>query len=126
MLLDTCTLLWLVSDQGRLSQRALSLIEANAGSLFVSAITGFEITIKHRKGGLTLPLPPRDWLEEALDHHGISDIPIDWRLAEASVTLPLLHRDPADRLIVATARAAGLTILTPDPLIAAYDVPVAW
>jgi PIN domain nuclease of toxin-antitoxin system len=126
MLLDTCTLLWLADEQKQLSERARQLIEDNAGSLFVSAITAFEIAVKHRRGALVLPLPPHEWIAAALEQHGIADIPIDWRIAEQSVSLPLLHKDPADRLIVATARATGLTVLTPDPLIAAYDVRVAW
>ena len=126
MLLDTCTLLWLVDDQNKLSARARVLISENAGSLFISSITAVEITLKHRRGALRLPLEPVDWIMEALEQHGIVDIPVDWRIAERSASLPILHKDPADRLIVATAMATGLPILTPDPHISAYDVKVLW
>jgi PIN domain nuclease of toxin-antitoxin system len=126
VLLDTCTLLWLADDQNRLSARARDAIAAEAGSLFISSITAFEITTKHRRGALRLPMEPVDWITEALEHHGIADIPVDWRIAERSASLPLHHKDPADRLIVATAMVTGLAILTPDPLIRAYDVKVIW
>ncbi len=126
MLLDTCTLLWLADDQNKLSARARVLISENAGSLFISSITAVEITLKHRRGALRLPLEPVDWIMEALEQHGIVDIPVDWRIAERSASLPILHKDPADRLIVATAMATGLPILTPDPHISAYDVKVLW
>jgi len=126
VILDTCALLWLADDQSKLSERARGAIEQSAGSLFISSITAFEITLKHRRGALRLPLEPADWLREALEHHGIADIPVDWRVAERAASLPPLHRDPTDRMIVATALATGLAILTPDPLIAAYDVRVVW
>jgi PIN domain nuclease of toxin-antitoxin system len=104
VLLDTCVFLWLADDQEMLSPRARQLIADNAGSLFISSISAFEIAVKHRKGALRLPLSPADWIGEALEHHGITDIPVDWRIAERSASLPPLHRAPADRLIVAHDR----------------------
>ena len=126
MPLDPCVFLWLADAQEMLSPRARQLIADNAASLFISSISAFEIALKHRKGALRLPLSPSDWIAEALEHHGITDIPVDWRVAERSASLPPLHRDPAGRLIVATALTTGLPILTPDPLIKAYDATVFW
>jgi PIN domain nuclease of toxin-antitoxin system len=120
LLLDTCTLLWLVAERGRLSARAKRLIAEHAGSLFLSAISAFEIALKHRKGRLTLPLTPANWIASVLEFHGVVEIPVDCDIAARSVALPQLHDDPCDRIIVATAQARGLTILTPDPLIRAY------
>src|SRR5207248_10108333 len=100
LLLDTCCLLWLVGEQHRLSARARQLIAAHADSLFISAITGFEIALKQAKGRLVLPLPAEPWLERALVQHSVGEIPVTWRIAARSATLPPLHADPCDRIIV--------------------------
>ena len=127
MLLDTCTLLWLASSSNKLPANVRRVIASNAGNLFISAITAFEIGIKHRRGKLELPLAPADWIAEALDHHGVQEIAIDWRIAERSTSLPRLHKDPADRIIVATSLTTGAPILTPDGDIAQYPgVTVIW
>lgn len=127
LLLDTCSLLWLVADQDRLSARARSLLAAKAGALFVSAISAFEIGIKARRKALTLLLPPEEWYARALEFHGLREIPVDGRIACRSTQLPPLHGDPCDRIIVATAQLAAMTLVTPDPLIRAYPgIEVAW
>lgn len=127
LLLDTCALLWLVDDQTQLSTRALELIRGNAEELCVSAISAFEISLKHRKGRLTLPLEPERWFGLALEHHGLFECPVSWQVATRSALLPDLHADPCDRILVATAQIHGGTLLTPDPHIANYpDVRVEW
>jgi len=127
VVLDTCTLLWLAADQARLSTTARQEIAARADALFVSAISAFEIGVKHAKGKLVLPLDPQEWIARALEQHGIHEIAVDARIAVRATQLPLLHSDPCDRMIVATAKLHSLSILTPDPLIAAYaDVNVLW
>ena len=127
MLLDTCTLLWLASTPRRLPPKVRRVIANNAGNLFISAITAFEIGIKHRRGALELPLAPDEWIAQALDHHGVQEIPVDWRVAERSTSLPLLHKDPADRIIIATSLITGSPILTPDGEIKQYPgVTVVW
>ena len=124
MLLDTCTLLWLASTPRKLPGSVRRAITDNAGHLFISAITAFEIGIKHRRGALDLPLPPADWIARALEHHGVREVPVDWRIAERSTSL---HGDPADRIIIATALVTGVSILTPDSQISQYpDVTVVW
>jgi PIN domain nuclease of toxin-antitoxin system len=126
-LLDTCTFLWLVAEQERLSPAARAYLAAHAGRLFVSAISGFEIALKQRKGALGLPLPTRTWYSRALEFHGLREAALDGPIAIAAAELPPLHRDPCDRIIVATAQAHGLTVVTPDPAIAAYPgTSVVW
>ena len=127
LLLDTCAFLWLAADQSKLSAEAKELIERESGDLVLSSISAFEIAVKHRKGKLRLPREPREWVPLALHHHGVSEVPVDSRIAIRSCELPPLHSDPADRLIVATAQLEGLEILTPDDKIAAYpEVIVRW
>lgn len=127
LLLDTCTLLWLVAEPDRLSDKASGLIRRHAGALHISSITAFELGIKQRKGRLTLPLPAPEWFSRALALHGLRDVPIDGEIAGRSTQLPPIHGDPADRFIVATAQRDSLLILTPDPHIHAYpDTRVVW
>jgi PIN domain nuclease of toxin-antitoxin system len=120
LLLDTCTLLWLTSDQAKLSATAQQAISANAGWLCVSAISGFEIAQKVAKGKLVLPRPPAEWMELALRLHGLKSLALEMDSAISAGALPALHADPFDRLLIAIAQARRLTLLTPDPLIRQY------
>ena len=120
MLLDPCTLIWLAIDLSRLSNDALRAISANAGSLYVSAISPWELALKHKKQKLKLPFPPEIWYRGVLQQHGLEEIEVSGEIALASVALPDLHGDPADRIIVATSQAFGYPLITPDPIIRRY------
>lgn len=126
LLLDTCTLLWLAANQRKLSTAARDLIAGPEAALYVAAITAFELGVKHRRGGLKLPMEPERWYEEALTFHQLTEIPMTGAIAARSAALPLVHTDPCDRIIVATAQMVGLTIVTPDAHIRAYAVKTAW
>ena len=120
LLLDTCTLLWLTSDQTKLSPVARQALSDHAGQLYVSAISGFEIAQKVAKGKLLLPRPPLAWMERALALHGLKSLALEMGSALAAGALPALHADPFDRLLIAAAQAHRLSLLTPDPLIRQY------
>jgi len=124
ILLDTCALLWLATDQSRLSRRALRMIE-QAPIVYISAITCFEIGIKHRSGKLKLPLSPREWCEGILKHHDISVLQVDAEICIKATELPLIHRDPCDRFIIATAMLNELLVVTADERFGEYGVGVA-
>ena len=127
ILLDTCTLLWLAADQKKLSPKAKKEIEKNANALFISSISAFEIAVKSRSGKLTLQLSALKWFTRAIDFHGIKEIPVTSDIAIASVELPLLHNDPCDRIIIATAQINNMHILTCDQLITQYkQAEVIW
>ena len=127
LLLDTCTLLWLSSDQSQLSQAAKDSIKSHSDSLFVSAITAFEIAVKCKRGKLELPIPAQDWYEFALEFHGIRELPINGKVGLASVHLPDHHNDPCDRMIIATASLHQMKILTCDKHISQYnEAEVIW
>jgi PIN domain nuclease of toxin-antitoxin system len=127
LLLDTCTFLWLVGQQESLSTQAKKLITKYSNALFISVISAFEIGVKQQKGLLTLPMPAEQWLEQATEAHGIIPLSIDIKVAIQSTQLTRVHRDPADRLIIATALTHDLTILTPDEHISAYsEVKTLW
>jgi len=126
-LLDTCTFLWLVADQPRISNRALGCVRTRPGSLFVSAISAFEIALRHAYRKLHLPLAPATWWREALAFHGVVEIPVSGELGAEAALLPPIHNDPCDRIIVATAQSNSLVILTPDSRIGRYPgIRVVW
>ena len=84
ILLDTCALLWLAHDQARMSDETLRRINETP-LLYVSAITAFEIGVKHKAGKLRLPVPPRVWLEGILSHHDIAVIDLDSLVCRGTV-----------------------------------------
>lgn len=127
LLLDTCALVWLVDDQAKFSAAALQAIKSNSGNVFISAISALELGIKINKNLLELPLSLSEWLQEAKQSHFLKEIAINSVIAILASELPPLHRDPADRLIIATAIQNNLAILTPDKHIHAYpNVKVIW
>jgi PIN domain nuclease of toxin-antitoxin system len=135
LLLDTCTLLWLVNNRRELSNAAARAIDRTR-TLFVSAASAFEIGTKHRQGRLALARDPVDWWSEAVSRLELLELGITAEVALSAATLPttivvdgrsIEHKDPGDRFLVATAMAHGLAIVTPDPKIAAYPgTPVIW
>lgn len=127
ILLDTCALIWLATGAPELSESARAVIQQHAGTLLVSAISAFEIGLLKRKGRLAFRLTASAWFAEAVRHHGLREIPISGAIAAASTELPPIHRDPADRLIVATAQALDVAVLTPDVRIRSYPgTRTAW
>ena len=123
IVVDTHVLVWLAADDVRLGEAARASISAEAteGGLLVSAITPWEIAMLAHKGRLLLGRETGAWIEAALALPGIRLEPITPAIAVDSVRLPgTLHPDPADRLIIATARHAGVPLLTADMAILAY------
>ncbi|AUX45058.1 uncharacterized protein SOCE26_065390 [Sorangium cellulosum] len=101
---------------------------ADAGTeLCVSAISAFEIAIKHRKGKLALPLAARDWLRDALQTYAIRELPVTSEIAALAPDVAVSHADPCDRIIIATAQVYSISVVTSDHLIAeCADINVLW
>jgi PIN domain nuclease of toxin-antitoxin system len=117
MLLDTHSWIWLVGDDPQLGKKARREIQAhaNADALFLSPISLWEIALKSSRGKLELNQPLRPWVQRALDLTKVHLAPITTEIACTCAELPPeLHGDPADRIIAATARAEGHTLLTHD------------
>ena len=120
VLLDTHVLVWLVGGDTQLSTRARRRIAA-AEAVWVSAITPWEIGMLVAKGRLTLAKDVLEWIEEALALPGIRLAALEPAIAVASSRLPgALPGDPADRIIAATARHLGATLVTADEKLLAY------
>lgn len=127
LLLDTHALVWLASDQTRLSQNARAAIRSSAGAIHVSSVSAWELAVLVKTRRLKLPLAPADFVDRAITHHGLHEIPVDRHLALAAIALPDLHADSVDRVLVATARAFGMRLLSMDQTIASYPgIQVVW
>lgn len=118
MILDTHALLWMDRNDPALGPQARRQIEADwrSGQLAVSAISFWEIAMLAERGRITLPMPVALWREDWIKA-GLEEIPIDGRIALLSTQLENLHRDPADRFIIATAIDRNTALVTADRLI---------
>ncbi|MFW5738720.1 MAG: type II toxin-antitoxin system VapC family toxin [Spirochaetota bacterium] len=121
ILLDTCGLLWLVSGSGDLSASALGQIDSEP-IVSVSAISALEIGLRVRSGKLELPMPVGDWWEQAVAHHRLDVVAPDATILIRSTELPPIHRDPADRIIIATALERRAAVVTSDRRFAEYGI----
>ena len=121
MLLDTHVFLWWRADSRHLQTGARRAI-ADAQIVFVSAATAWEAGIKAALGRLHIP----DRIEAGVIDSGFEKLPISFPHAEAAAQLPPHHADPFDRMLVAQARAEGLTLVTHDRRLAKYDVEILW
>ncbi len=126
LLLDTCTFLWLVSDDPRVPLRTRTDCRDPANAVYLSALSTWEIAIKYRLGRLPLPESPEPFVASRRRRLRIEPLPFDERDAAHDGVLPPHHRDPFDRGLVSQAILRGLTIVTPDPVIARYPAPVLW
>lgn len=121
ILLDTCALIWLAAGASDLSKEALRRID-NAFVVYVSPISLWEIARKVVKGTLKLPLDPQIWFDRARVRHNLTILPLSETIMFRAATLPEIHRDPADRFIVASAMLNSLAIATADRIIPEYGV----
>ena len=122
MLLDTHIWYWLIDGSPRLSDRARRTIEdaATRGELIVSVMSVWEIAMLEAKGRVAFDIGCLDWIRQALAPP-VRPAPITPEIAVESTRLPEpFHRDPVDRLLTATARVDGLTLLTRDRRILDY------
>ncbi len=123
VLLDTCAFLWDAADRKRLSARAARSIRraSSEGGLLLSAISCWEIARLVQKEKLRLAVPVRDWLDVALSRKGLCLVGLSPEISVESTELPgFMEGDPADQLIVATARVLNLPVVTADRRILEY------
>jgi len=128
VLLDTCALIWFLRDDPELSELAAELIEDERNEAFVSVASIWEIAIKCSIGKLSRPEGLETSLETQLLECGFSILPIQFSHAVRVASLPLVHRDPFDRLLIAQCLAEDLVALTDDPQWQhqEYAVTVVW
>ena len=120
IVLDTHIWLWWINrDPSRLKPAWTARIES-AEPVGVSAISCFEVAWLTDHGRIELPIPEDDWFDKALAGSGIALLPITQRIARTAVRLPEHHRDPQDRLIIATAMVHDAVLISVDEKFSAY------
>jgi PIN domain nuclease of toxin-antitoxin system len=122
VLLDTHVLLWWLKDTGRLGPETRRLIRSPGTSIWVSAASIWEISIKAALGRLELREPFTEVMPRELERQGFRPLPITFQHALAVRNLPLHHADPFDGMLIAQAQYEDLILVTSDPTIWDYDI----
>jgi len=131
VVLDTHVLVWWVNGSGSLSVTAENVIKrtlAQGSEVLVSAISAWEVSMLINKGRLVLSMDVESWFDEVSQIDGMRFIPVDNEISIKSTVLPgNFHKDPADRMIIATARKLAIPLVTADEKIRSYEhVKTIW
>jgi PIN domain nuclease of toxin-antitoxin system len=118
--------LWWVLDDPRLSASSRRFVEEAGNEIILSAASGYEIALKTAIGRLRLPEAPGEYIASRLATEGFSRLAISLDHALRAGVLPLIHRDPFDRILIAQSQLEDLPIITTDPAIGRYDVETIW
>ena len=124
-LLDAHTVLWLTGNAPRLSEKAKSTIFDPTNKKFVSIVSAWEIAIKISVGKLKIDGGVMEFFR-MVDENGFIFLPIKKEHVKHTQTLPLHHRDPFDRMLVAIAASEGMSLITADENIRLYDISWIW
>jgi PIN domain nuclease of toxin-antitoxin system len=123
ILVDTHMLVWLAAATARLPLAAREIIEDPDNEIFFSSASIWELTIKHSLGKGEIPVHPRV-LHTALAAHDFQEIAITSLHGLAAGSLPPIHKDPFDRIMIAQSIAEDCILITSDRMLARYDAPV--
>ena len=125
-LLDTHALLWWISSSSQLSATARTILGNESNSLYLSAASTWEMAIKTKLGKLHIPEPLQSFIPKIMSEQYLKGLPVEHAHSAQVETLPLHHRDPFDRLLVAQAMTENLTLVSCDSALTPYPVNVAW
>ena len=126
VLLDTHAFLWWIADDTHLSGRARAIIADSSNEVFFSAVSGWEIAETARRARLELPRDPESFVSEQVVANGFKVLPLELAHALRVYSLPALHKDPFDRMLIAQAQIEDLSLVSVDHEIARYSVKVVW
>jgi PIN domain nuclease of toxin-antitoxin system len=126
LLLDTCSFLWITNAQSELSSEAKAAFEDEGNETYLSVVSAWEIALKNGLKNLPLPEPAQIFLPRARALHKVASLGLNEDAIVQLPLLPLLHRDPFDRMLICQAIAEGMAIVTPDELIRRYPVRTIW
>jgi PIN domain nuclease of toxin-antitoxin system len=118
--------LWWNEGNSQLSKKAVRILTDPGNSLVLSVASAWEIAIKTQAGKLRIPEDAATYVPTRVAHYGMEILPIQLGHALALASLPLLHRDPFDRILIAQSQIEKLPILTADPAIRGYPVDAIW
>jgi PIN domain nuclease of toxin-antitoxin system len=125
-LLDACTFIWFLIDHPSLNPRIRDEIIRPTNTVYLSVISVWEIEIKKQQGRVVIPGDTFAYIHRMRPRHGVKSLPLTEECIMHLSKLPLIHRDPFDRILICQAMEHGLTILTPDPAITQYPIKTAW
>lgn len=126
ILLDTCAFLWLSSNSRHATATIRNAFQDPSNLLYLSVSSAWEIAIKHQTGQLALPTPPDQYVPDRVARYRLMLVEVGLVHALRAGSLPLHHKDPFDRMLIAQAEIEGLTIATPDRAFSPYGVPLLW
>ena len=126
VLLDTCSFLWLAADDPQLSENARNVFRDPGNEIYLSAVSAWEIAVKHSLGRLVLPKPPLALFPDWREKRGILSLSLEETAALYESRLPRLHNDPFDRMLICQSIVHGMALLTPDSDISKYPVHTLW
>ncbi|MCA9997973.1 MAG: type II toxin-antitoxin system VapC family toxin [Anaerolineales bacterium] len=126
LLFDTHTFIWWDSDPSQLSQQVLELCHNPENTLILSIATVWEIQIKSQLGKLSLTLPLNEYVRTQQQANGFYILPIHLEHVFKLNELPLHHKDPFDRLLIAQSAIEDAVLLSKDRIFAAYPINVLW
>jgi PIN domain nuclease of toxin-antitoxin system len=126
VLVDTHAFLWWINDDPQLSESVREIMGNAENVLYISAASGWEIAIKYRLGKLELPSEPESFVIQEIQSNRFRPLPIELSHALHTSSLPMLHRDPFDRVLIAQSQLESLPILTVDRAIRQYEVATIW
>lgn len=126
LLLDTHIFLWFISGDVKLPNHLQNSIRDLNNDVYLSCVSVWEATVKYQLGKLPLPASPEIYLPKQRQQHFISSLNLDEESISQLVNLPLLHRDPFDRILICQALQHNMTIVTLDSAIHTYSVNVLY
>ena len=124
ILLDTHIFLWYISGDPRLPEDQRNAIRHADNEIYLSVVSLWEALVKHQSGKLTFPQPPELYLPQQRERHRIASLSLDEISVAHLASLPPIHRDPFDRMLICQANVHGLTIMTVDEIMPAYPVQI--
>jgi PIN domain nuclease of toxin-antitoxin system len=124
LLLDTHVFLWYISADPQLPVAFRDAIRDPANEVYLSVASVWEAVIKYALGKLPLPEAPAEYLPRQREAHRIASLPVEEAALAHLASLPPLHRDPFDRILIAQALQHGLQMVTVDDAVRAYPVPL--
>ena len=125
-LLDTSSFLWYVSDHHRLSTAATERLDDPVSTIHLSLVSIWEVAIKFNMGKLDLPVPFDEFVDTTIHSYSLRLLNIQIPHLRRVARMPLLHRDPFDRLIIAQSQVENIPVITSDATFDRYPVQRVW
>ncbi len=126
LLLDTSVFLWYLNGDAKLPKNVVSAVRSPENDVRLSAVSLWEIVVKHQLGRLPLPAPPSTYIPRQRERHAIDTLPLEERALVHLPKLPEHHRDPFDRMLICQSIEHEMLLVTSDARILEYPVKTFW